>query len=117
MIISSLALAVCFSAYAQDKKQMPTEHRPFAYTNRSGVTADYSSGKIEYNDSLLKVVKAAQKEFEANPSSQQAAEKLIKAKVELFALEKKIEVTSKKHSPRLRARGRQTLKSLAERRK
>ncbi len=123
MIISSLALAVCFSAYAQDKKQMPTEHRPFVYTNRSGVTADYSSGKIgytlgktEYNDSLLKVAKAAQKEFEANPSSQQAAEKLIKAKVELFALEKKIEADIKKTQPKAQAE-KTDPKILAERQK
>ena len=54
MIISSLALAVCFSAYAQDKKQMPTEHRPFAYTNRSGVTADYSFRKNRIQRQPLK---------------------------------------------------------------
>lgn len=100
IVILSLALTVCFSAYAQDRKQTPTGHRPFAYTDRSGVTVDYSSGKVEYNDSLLKVAKAAQREFEANPSSQQAAEKLIKAKIALFAQEKKIEAAIKKTQPK-----------------
>lgn len=121
-IILSLALAVCFSAYAQDKKQMSMGHGPDVTGSYSGKTITFSGKAIDYStgkspsDSLLKAVRAAQRGLEANPSSQQAAEKLIKAKVELFALEKKIEAAREKAQSKAPA-GKTDPKTQAEREK